>query len=192
MKRLSRVCAACRKRQSRRVAFRFSFGWHTGGVTRKRRESVQLSGLTGRPPVICTWLCLSLCGFFQMGRMSRFTVGKRVRSVRDCIIATFPQKLAGVKFGDGIEMGGTGQEDHLSILDEGCRQKLWDQYAGTTPTLDPAGRAPEFVGRPNDNALNFYPPTCPQMLSPNLQNSVGAPQIRFKHDGAAFRRTTEL
>jgi len=55
-------------------------------------------------------------------------------------------EIGGVKFGDSIELGGTGHEDHLSILDKPSWEKLWDQYAGPTPTFDPAGPSLEFVG----------------------------------------------
>lgn len=55
-------------------------------------------------------------------------------------------EVGGVKFGDGIEMGSTGHEDHLSILDEPSRLKLWNQHVGSPPAFDPVGIPQEFIG----------------------------------------------
>ncbi|MDH5672825.1 MAG: hypothetical protein OEZ06_11790 [Myxococcales bacterium] len=55
--------------------------------------------------------------------------------------------IGGVKFGDGIELGDPGHEDHLSILDEPSRARLWDQYTGPAPAFDEAGAPQTFVGR---------------------------------------------
>lgn len=57
-------------------------------------------------------------------------------------------EIGGVKFGDGIEMGSTGHEDHLSILDDTSRLKLWNQYVGSPPAFDRAGSPREFIGSP--------------------------------------------
>jgi hypothetical protein len=54
--------------------------------------------------------------------------------------------IGGVKFGDGIEMGDAGQEDHLSILDEPSRLKLWNQYIGPAIAFDSGGVPQRFVG----------------------------------------------
>jgi hypothetical protein len=54
--------------------------------------------------------------------------------------------VGGVKFGDSIEMGTTGQEDHLSILDESSRAAVWAQYAGETPEFDRVGDPQDFAG----------------------------------------------
>lgn len=55
-------------------------------------------------------------------------------------------EVGGIKFGDGIEVGGKDEEDHLSILDEPSRIALWNQYLGTPPAFEPAGDPQEFVG----------------------------------------------
>jgi hypothetical protein len=57
-------------------------------------------------------------------------------------------EVGGVKFGDGIEVGGTGQQDHLSILDEPSRATLWDQYVGPAPAFESAGIPRSFEGDP--------------------------------------------
>jgi hypothetical protein len=54
--------------------------------------------------------------------------------------------VAGVKFGDSIERGADGQEDHVSILDESSRARLWAQYV-EAPVFEPAGPSFEVVGR---------------------------------------------
>ncbi len=56
-------------------------------------------------------------------------------------------EVGGVKFGDGIETGSRGHEDHLSILDEPSRLKLWEQFVGSPPAFEPAGAPQEFVGK---------------------------------------------
>jgi hypothetical protein len=54
--------------------------------------------------------------------------------------------LGGVNFGDSIEHGGTGHEDHLSILDDTSRTALWKDYVGAEPAFDLAGPPCTFVG----------------------------------------------
>lgn len=54
--------------------------------------------------------------------------------------------ISGVKFGDSIETGATGEEDHLSILDEPSRVGLWADYVGATPAFDIAGPPQVFTG----------------------------------------------
>lgn len=54
--------------------------------------------------------------------------------------------IGGVKFGDSIEVGDPGHEDHLSILDEPSRVLLWEQFVGNSPGFDEAGPSQEFVG----------------------------------------------
>jgi hypothetical protein len=56
--------------------------------------------------------------------------------------------IGGIKFGDGIEEGNPGQEDHLSILDEPSREALWNQYIGASPAFDAAGTPRDFSGVP--------------------------------------------
>ncbi|NNC15540.1 hypothetical protein HJC22_07335 [Corallococcus exiguus] len=53
--------------------------------------------------------------------------------------------VGGVQFGDGIEVGDTGHEDRLSILDEPSHARLWEQYLGAS-SFDEAGTPREFVG----------------------------------------------
>ncbi|HEX3771859.1 MAG TPA: hypothetical protein VHV30_13375 [Polyangiaceae bacterium] len=55
---------------------------------------------------------------------------------------------AGVKFGDSLERGDEGHEDHVSLLDETSRGKLWRQYdqgeglqAAARLTVDGGGSA---------------------------------------------------
>jgi hypothetical protein len=55
-------------------------------------------------------------------------------------------EVGGVQFGNSVEMGATGDEDRLSILDEPSRVTLWDQYVGTPAAFVPAGRPQEFLG----------------------------------------------
>lgn len=55
-------------------------------------------------------------------------------------------EIGGVKFGDGIEEGDPGHEDHLSILDETSRAGLWAQYVDT-PAFEAAGAPHTFTGR---------------------------------------------
>jgi hypothetical protein len=55
--------------------------------------------------------------------------------------------IGGVKFGDGIEHGGTGQNDHLSILDDASFKALWNDYLGDQPAFDAAGPPRTFVGK---------------------------------------------
>jgi hypothetical protein len=55
--------------------------------------------------------------------------------------------VGGVKFGDSIEHGGTGHEDHLSILDDESRMALWNDYVGSEPAFDPVGPPRTFVGQ---------------------------------------------
>lgn len=55
--------------------------------------------------------------------------------------------VGGVKFGDSIEMGKMGEEDHVSILDERSREELWAQFVGTPTAFDEAGAPQEFTGR---------------------------------------------
>jgi hypothetical protein len=57
--------------------------------------------------------------------------------------------VGGVKFGDGIEMGSAGHEDHLSILDESSRLTFWGQYLGDSPAFQSAGPPREFCGAGN-------------------------------------------
>jgi hypothetical protein len=54
--------------------------------------------------------------------------------------------VGGVKFGDSIEHGGTGQNDHLSILDDGSYKSLWNDYVGDSPAFDAAGPPRKFIG----------------------------------------------
>jgi hypothetical protein len=54
--------------------------------------------------------------------------------------------VGGVKFGDGIEMGTSGQDDHLSILDETSRAAVWAQFTGAVTEYDRVGEAKEFAG----------------------------------------------
>lgn len=54
--------------------------------------------------------------------------------------------IGGVKFGDGIEAGAPGQQDHISILDEPSRAELWSQYAGSSPGFDAVGSPQVYLG----------------------------------------------
>jgi len=56
-------------------------------------------------------------------------------------------EVGGVQFGDGVEMGGAAEQDHLTILDEPSRLALWEQYVGPHLAFTSAGPAREFVGR---------------------------------------------
>jgi hypothetical protein len=47
--------------------------------------------------------------------------------------------VGGVQFGDGIERGGTGQHDRVSILSEADRAHLWSQFYGDALAFDLAG-----------------------------------------------------
>ena len=55
--------------------------------------------------------------------------------------------IAGVKFGDSIEEGAVGHQDHLSILDEPSRLAIWDDYVAAPGGFDSGGPPREFVGR---------------------------------------------
>jgi hypothetical protein len=55
--------------------------------------------------------------------------------------------VAGVKFGDSIEQGAAGHQDHVSILDEPSRATLWNQYVASPGAFDPGGAVREFRGR---------------------------------------------
>jgi hypothetical protein len=55
--------------------------------------------------------------------------------------------VGGVKLGDSFERGQTGQHDHLSILDEASRARLWNEFAGPQPAFHPAG-PPVLYGGP--------------------------------------------
>src|SRR5690606_5927417 len=52
--------------------------------------------------------------------------------------------VGGVKFGDGIERGATGQQDLLSVVGDADRQKLLNDFAQDTAGYDTAG-APILV-----------------------------------------------
>jgi hypothetical protein len=52
--------------------------------------------------------------------------------------------VGGVKFGDSIEAGDSGEKDHLSILDEPSRAELWEQYLETPCAFDSAGLPQKF------------------------------------------------
>lgn len=54
-------------------------------------------------------------------------------------------EVGGVKFGNSIELG--DGVDHLSILDETSRLRLWDEFLGTQPAYERVGEPREFVGR---------------------------------------------
>lgn len=56
-------------------------------------------------------------------------------------------EVGGVKFGDSIELGSAGHEDHISILDEPSRRRLWNQYLGDAPAFDRVGAPQEFARR---------------------------------------------
>lgn len=55
-------------------------------------------------------------------------------------------EVAGVKFGDGVEIGNPGQVDHLSILDEPSRLALFDEFEGSVPAYDRIGEPLSVVG----------------------------------------------
>jgi len=55
-------------------------------------------------------------------------------------------EIGGVKFGDSIECGSEGHQDHISILDEPSREALWGQYTGTPAAFQQVGLPREFFG----------------------------------------------
>lgn len=55
--------------------------------------------------------------------------------------------IAGVKFGDSLEEGAAGHQDHLSILDEPSRVTLWNQYVVPPGAFAAGGPPREFIGR---------------------------------------------
>ncbi len=58
-------------------------------------------------------------------------------------------EIGGVQFGDSVEMGNTGQQDRVSILDESSRAALWEQYCGEHPAFKSAGMPQVFTGAPD-------------------------------------------
>ncbi|MCA9678712.1 MAG: hypothetical protein KC464_27030 [Myxococcales bacterium] len=47
--------------------------------------------------------------------------------------------VAGVQFGDAVEGGKAGEQDHLSILPETSRAELWQQYVEPAQSFSPVG-----------------------------------------------------
>jgi hypothetical protein len=55
-------------------------------------------------------------------------------------------EIGGVQFGDGIELGGPGETDHVNLLDEPSRAELWEQYVDPGVAFDHAAPVLTIVG----------------------------------------------
>jgi len=55
--------------------------------------------------------------------------------------------IAGIKFGDSIEQGDAGQQDHLNIMDEPSRAQCWSEYVDPGNAFAAAGAPVEINGR---------------------------------------------
>ncbi len=54
--------------------------------------------------------------------------------------------IGGVKFGDGVEQGQQGEDDHISILDESSRTDLWSQFIEPGDAFDRIGSPVAVIG----------------------------------------------
>ncbi len=56
-------------------------------------------------------------------------------------------EIGGIKFGDSIEKGDAGQQDHLNIMDEPSRAQCWSEYVDPGNAFDSAGAPVEIKGK---------------------------------------------
>jgi hypothetical protein len=54
--------------------------------------------------------------------------------------------IGGVKFGDSVEKGQQGENDHISILDESSRADLWSQFIEPAGAFDRIGSPVAVIG----------------------------------------------
>jgi hypothetical protein len=54
--------------------------------------------------------------------------------------------IGGVKFGDSVEQGQEGEDDHISILDESSREDLWSQFVDPASAFDRIGTPVAVTG----------------------------------------------